>query len=107
MAMELTALHCYDPSHGHDKVYAVWIEDRGESVPRWVINGAYGKRSILTDPDPLKMLKIDPKGPAASLASARDRAASIIAEKHGKGYIKRRESYSLSKQRSASLGDAL
>lgn len=73
-------LHCYEPSEGHDKVYAIWIENRGGQQPFFVC-GAYGKRTMQG------MLKVDPKGAFTHLQAANSKMNQIVRDKEKKGYL--------------------
>jgi hypothetical protein len=70
--------HCYKPLDGNDKVYVLWIENRGGD---YFLSGAYGKRTITG------LLKVDPKGSYATITEAERRMFVVSSEKVKKGYI--------------------
>lgn len=72
-------LHCYGESH--DKVYVVWVENRGTEVTPFFVCGGYGKRTISG------MLKVDPKGSFATYSSACNKMDDVVDTKIKKGYL--------------------
>ena len=73
-------MHCYDPADNHDKVYVIWINNRGGNDPFFVCGG-YGKRTIPG------MLKVDPKGSFSTLSAAHRKVSEVLIAKGKKGYI--------------------
>jgi hypothetical protein len=73
-----TVLHCYNPAKHEDKVYAVWIERRGDDYAVSAANGARARTGMHT---------VQPKGSSPNLILAQAAANAIVNAKRKGGYL--------------------